>query len=45
MRAKTVLVIVAVLSAAALAYEVRVIAPLAWHSGDQTVVMTVNSGR
>jgi hypothetical protein len=45
MRAHTILLIVAVLSAGALAYEVRVIAPLAWHSGDQTVVMTFTTGR
>ncbi len=45
MRAQTILLIVAVLSAGTLAYEVRVIAPLAWHSGHQAVVMTFPTGR
>ena len=43
MRAQTVLVIAAVLSAALFAYEVRVIAPLAWHSGDQQIVLNTNA--
>src|SRR5262249_28164085 len=44
MRVYTILLIVAVLSAGTLAYEVRTIAPLAWHSGDEAVVMTFTTG-
>ena len=45
MRAQTILLIVAVLSAGTLAYEVRMIEPLAWHWGDQAVVMTFTTDR
>jgi hypothetical protein len=45
MRAQTILVIVAVLSAATFAYEARRIALFAWHSGDRAIVMNVNTGR
>jgi hypothetical protein len=45
MRAQTILVIVAVLSATAFAYEVQRIALFAWHSGDRAIVMNVNTSR